>query len=129
MLAQVHLLIIVVLAARELGEAIHVASDSQAVIGRRSFASLVPFVLQDEVHAFGLFIAGVTVVKDGRRERILDCFVAERVLIVQPNVPAGLDTVIIAVHRLHQDTAKRHQASHSSRLGRHVHFTRFNFYE
>ena len=101
MLAQVHLLIIVVLAARELGEAIHVASDSQAVIGRRSFASLVPFVLEDEVHAVGLFIAGVTAVEDGRRERILDCFVAERVLIVQSNVPTRLDTVIVAMHHLH----------------------------
>ena len=72
MLAQIHLLIIVVLAAWELGKAIHVASDSQAVVGRRSFASRVPFVLKDEVHALGLFIAGVTVVEDGCRERILD---------------------------------------------------------
>ena len=101
MFAQVHLLIIVVLAARELGKAIHVASDSQAVIGRRSFASLVPFVFKFEVHALGLFIAGGTVVKDGRRERILDCFVAERVLIVQSNVPTRLDTVIVAMHDLH----------------------------
>ena len=101
MLAQVHFLIIVVLAARELGEAVHVASDGQAVIGRRSFASLVPFFLQDEVHAFSLFIARVTVVKNGCRQRILDCFVAERVLIVQSDIPARLDAVIIAMHHLH----------------------------
>ena len=99
MLTQVHLLVFIVLAPGEIREAVHVTRDSQTVIRWRAFASFVPLVLQLLVHALGLFVALFTVVEDRSGQRVLDSFIAEGPLIVQSDVPAWFDAVVVGCDR------------------------------
>ena len=100
------MLIIVVLAPGEVDEAVHVTSNRHAMIVGAARSAGNPLVTQLHVHALRLCVSLGSIVVNRRRHGILDGVVAERVLIVQTDVPTGLDTVVVGVAKSDQNCYK-----------------------
>ena len=95
MIAQLHLLVVVVLAARERVEAVEVSRYCKAVVRRTSFAAFVPLFAKDIVEAASFSVSGRRIVIDRLRNVVLHRLVAERALVLQPDVPARLNTIVV----------------------------------
>ena len=94
-LTELRLLIIIVFAPGEVNEAVHVTCDGHAMIVGAAWATHNPLVTQLHVHALRLYVSLGGLVVDWRRHGVLNGIVAERALVVQADVPTGLNSVIV----------------------------------